>query len=365
MGELSGLKAALEREREKLAAQSECIARVELFLEDMRDMGFRVDMVDDCGPDGTVSDLRVVVVELLPIPHLGVEPALAIEDLREEEPAAAAPVVFEDHPAAETELAQECPPAAIDRKDQDPGETHHGVGVNSPADAGSTSGAGDVVEHEDPAPRADAHQAAVQDDGPADRQQVDRAAPVTGRPWTDEEVAILVERTASAIANASGTVAGIKEAADMIGRPFESTKTKAYSKSVRPSIDARVKEIFAHRLAAKAAKGAVEAPAYMPGPRQAVAERPSESAAIVPQWQRELRALLNAVGYPAPFTPAIDLEIIERQSRGEKAHEIALDLGIDVVLLRQRVIALLPDTGMQAQARLLGELRLRAGVEAA
>jgi hypothetical protein len=258
-------------------------------------------------------------------------------------------------------------------------EEPEGATLPDEGSAPVVAGAGAPIESS--APQSKPPFEAVQGKRPADTQKVSRAPSVATGLWTEEEIEMLVERMASARVYGRTATKALEEVAELTGRRFEAVKTKSYAPPVAKRINAKVSEMAALRDKLAIERGSTSVkqevppappvvatrpapPQSAPGPRQAVAERPSEPTEIVPMWQRELRALLNAVGYPAPFTPAIDLEILERQSRGEKAHEIALDLGIDVVRLRQRVIALLPDTGMQAQARLLGELRLRAGVEA-
>lgn len=88
---------------------------------------------------------------------------------------------------------------------------------------------------------------------------------------------------------------------------------------------------------------------------------PSEGGVAPPRWLREIQQRLDALGNAAPFTPAADLALCEALARGARGADVAAGLGVALNLLRQRHIALLPDLGMQAQERLLAELRRRAG----
>lgn len=163
---------------------------------------------------------------------------------------------------------------------------------------------------------------------------------IKGSPWSEED-----DQRAVALA-----ALGVKrrEIAADLGRTYDATCF-------------RLKEVLNHRI--DAAK--VKATPLRPLPPAQVAAPPQPEPAapgdrVVPQWQRELWVRLDRLGLPAPFTAGVDLEIMTRQTHGERASDIAADLGIDLPVLRQRVIALLPVTGMEAQARLVAELRARA-----
>lgn len=81
-----------------------------------------------------------------------------------------------------------------------------------------------------------------------------------------------------------------------------------------------------------------------------------------PLWARQINATLNAIGYKPPFTPQLDLELVERLAQGEKLAEIAADTGIDAGKLKARFLALTPDgrPTLTEQQHLIEVLRVRA-----
>jgi hypothetical protein len=80
----------------------------------------------------------------------------------------------------------------------------------------------------------------------------------------------------------------------------------------------------------------------------------------VPVWRREIEGRLNRLGNAAPFTPQVDLALLEGLAKGHKLGWIASDLGIDFEALKARFAGLVPETGIVAQERVLTVLRARA-----
>jgi hypothetical protein len=239
-------------------------------------------------------------------------------------------------------------------------------GATLPDDGSAAAVAGAAAPFETPAPQCEPPSEAARVERPAGEQAAGRAQISGGSPWTEEEAEMLVERVASARVYGRPAQAAYAEVAQMSGRKVEAIKTKSYTPPLVARIEAKVAEMAARRDAGAFGHGVTSIkPAPQPEGRPAPVAVPAEIVAgPVPGCLRDLRALLDHLGNPGPFTPQIDYEILRRQTEGEKAHEIALDLGIDVVRLRNRVIAMLPVTGYEAQQRLLTERRRRAGVEA-
>ena len=84
----------------------------------------------------------------------------------------------------------------------------------------------------------------------------------------------------------------------------------------------------------------------------------------VPVWQREIQDRLDRLGNPAPFTPQVDLALLEGLAKGHKLNWISADLGIDFLDLKRRFTLLVPEPGIAAQARVLNMLRARAAPKA-
>ena len=85
---------------------------------------------------------------------------------------------------------------------------------------------------------------------------------------------------------------------------------------------------------------------------------------VLPAWQRECEDRLDRLGNPAPFTPQVDLALLEGLAKGHKLNWISADLGIDFVDLKRRFALLVPEPGIVAQTRALEMLRLRAAPKA-
>ena len=80
----------------------------------------------------------------------------------------------------------------------------------------------------------------------------------------------------------------------------------------------------------------------------------------VPVWRREIEDRLNRLGNAAPFTPQVDLALLEGLAKGHKLGWISSDLGIDFEPLKARFVRLVPEPGIVAQDRVLTVLRARA-----
>jgi hypothetical protein len=80
----------------------------------------------------------------------------------------------------------------------------------------------------------------------------------------------------------------------------------------------------------------------------------------VPVWRREIEDRLTRLGNAAPFTPQVDLALLEGLAKGHKLGWISTDLGIDFDALKTRFRQLVPEPGIVAQDRVLTVLRARA-----
>lgn len=85
-----------------------------------------------------------------------------------------------------------------------------------------------------------------------------------------------------------------------------------------------------------------------------------------PVWHRELNATLNALGYIDPWTPELDLELVERLGWGATLGMVALDFGIDTAVCKARYVQIKTlaacdsgSFGIDEQTRLLAVLRAR------
>jgi hypothetical protein len=104
--------------------------------------------------------------------------------------------------------------------------------------------------------------------------------------------------------------------------------------------------------------------APVPEPVGAVVEAPVPPAPPfgpgVPVWRREIEGRLDRLGNAAPFTPQVDLALLEGLAKGHKLGWISSDLGIDFEALKARFAGLVPEPGIVAQERVLTVLRARA-----
>lgn len=85
------------------------------------------------------------------------------------------------------------------------------------------------------------------------------------------------------------------------------------------------------------------------------------TASLMPREQR-VEMILQAVGYPEPWTPAMDLRMVEGLARGDGTNGVAEALDIAKAIVVARYRALLPDSDVSNQAALLKVLRLRAAM---
>lgn len=157
------------------------------------------------------------------------------------------------------------------------------------------------------------------------------------RSWTDAD-----DRRAWDLRQRGMTAAMI---ARELGRPVEGTGW-------------RLRNVLPAKMAG------LDQPSRQPDPVVAapvLAQQPVPEASDLPAWHRAIDAGLNALGYVSPWSAALDLELVERLSRGEKLPVIALDFGIDLGAAKARWIALTPNgVSLKFQEQLLTVLRARA-----
>jgi len=174
-----------------------------------------------------------------------------------------------------------------------------------------------------------------------------------GEPWTN--------------ADDDAIIAGVKAHPEM--------STNGVSKVIAPQIgrthgavSSRLKLHLSDR--ADRARGQVdlddvpEETAPVPAPKASPAILPPDAAPI---WHREVNAWLNTLGYVAPWSPGIDLDLVTGLARGLKLGAVALDLGIDAADCKARFhdlkLAATPEDGefgIAQQTRLIEVLRARA-----
>lgn len=73
--------------------------------------------------------------------------------------------------------------------------------------------------------------------------------------------------------------------------------------------------------------------------------------------EKLLRMHLRAVGYAAPWTPALDLQLVEGLARGDGLGATAAGMQMPLDACRARWQALLPEVTLDGQARLLATLK--------
>lgn len=180
-----------------------------------------------------------------------------------------------------------------------------------------------------------------------------------GEQWTEEEDARLL------LLFGDGKTG--KEVASALGRPVPGTykrKKKLDASGLRaPAAPGHANEnAKVEHVAPVVSAPPPPAPApSVPLVRAAPAPAPGGAGLDgTPMWQRQLRAHLNALGHVAPWTPALDLRLVEGMLRGDGATVVAEALGVDRRAAVARMRALLPEPGIEAQARLAVELRRRA-----
>lgn len=112
-------------------------------------------------------------------------------------------------------------------------------------------------------------------------------------------------------------------------------------------------------------------PASEPATVEPKLDTPKSRFAVTPAmpgWQRDLREHINRLGYPAPWSPELDLMLVEELHIGRKLPEIAVGLGMDTSAVKARwtrLSALARDdrdrVTLDGQAHLLAEVKARAG----
>ena len=197
--------------------------------------------------------------------------------------------------------------------------------------------------------------------------QPDAAAPGVPPPrfWTAADDDWLVDAIAANRITGQRTYRDMMEhAASTLGRGLAATTAR--STALRNRIMARAGEF---RPLARPA----DAPPRAPTAAEAVAAPQPVGAVVeavvppappfdpgVPVWRREIEARLDRLGNAAPFTPQVDLALLEGLAKGHKLGWISTDLGIDFEALKARFRQLVPEPGIVAQDRVLTVLRARA-----
>ncbi len=202
--------------------------------------------------------------------------------------------------------------------------------------------------------------------------QPDAAAPgaVGQRPWTVADDDWLVEAIAqNRVSRAKPYGAMMEEAAAHLGRSAGTISNRT-SSVLKDRILTREREIWRSARPADAppraptAAEVVAAPEPDPELVRAVVEAVVPPAPPfdpgVPVWRREIEDRLDRLGNAAPFTPQVDLALLEGLAKGHKLGWISTDLGIDFEPLKARFVRLVPEPGIVAQDRVLTVLRARA-----
>jgi hypothetical protein len=197
--------------------------------------------------------------------------------------------------------------------------------------------------------------------------QPDAAAPgVKLCPWTATDDDWLVDAIAqNRVSRAKPYDAMMEAAAAHLGRSAGTISNRT-SSVLKDRILTREGEI---RRSARPADAPPRAPTAAevvaaPEPVRAVVEAVVPPAPPfdpgVPVWRREIEDRLNRLGNAAPFTPQVDLALLEGLAKGHKLGWISTDLGIDFEALKTRFRQLVPEPGIVAQDRVGAVLRARA-----
>lgn len=295
---------ALRARRAELARRIDVLDRVTLFVDELAGLGIAAEVETDDG------DVIVCIPQVV-----------------EREPAKARPV----------EAGPESNAAFLRRLSETRTDT-----FVVPKGLGETSEPEPPVKPQpapaNPAPTARAAKAA--------KAQANR----NGLPWEAHEDDEIVRR------RAAGEAIGAIAAA--LGRTYAAT-------------DLRARKVLGERIAAaKAAEPPPTPPHVSETPKtehvarvvSAPVTRPLPGPDAAPGWLRELRARLNDLGHVAPWTPALDLRLAEGLGAGRKLADLAPVLGVTPKQAGARWRRLLPEPGIEAQQRLLAELRARAAV---
>jgi hypothetical protein len=198
--------------------------------------------------------------------------------------------------------------------------------------------------------------------------QTDAAAPgaVGQRPWTAADDDWLVAAVAqNRVSRAKRYGAMMEAAAAHLGRSAGtiSNRTSSVLKDRILTREREIRQLARPADAPPRAPMAAEAVAA-PQPVRAVPEAVVPPAPPfdpgVPVWRREIEDRLNRLGNAAPFTPQVDLALLEGLAKGHKLGWISTDLGIDFDALKTRFRQLVPEPGIVAQDRVGAVLRARA-----
>jgi hypothetical protein len=207
--------------------------------------------------------------------------------------------------------------------------------------------------------------------------------------WTREEEETAIVAIAETVRAGGSLRAGYRLAGERIGRSFAAVQLRVRGDLLvagleRHGIDstatAKRKGKAASLRAAKTAPAAprqprpAAPPARGPAPVASVpASQPPEALTTVhvpmaeglALWQRELRAALNALGYPVGMDVETDLDLVEGLAKGQKLAAVAQDLELPEAAIADRwrhlraAAAADRDFGISEQTRLLAELRAR------
>ena len=198
--------------------------------------------------------------------------------------------------------------------------------------------------------------------------QPDAAAPgVAGqRPWTAADDDWLVAAISQNQVTRQRTYREMMEhAASTLGRGLAATTAR--STALRNRIMARAGEFrpVARPAAAPLLQMVAEAvaaphPELVRAVTEAVVPPAPPFDPGVPVWRREIEDRLTRLGNAAPFTPQVDLALLQGLAKGHKLGWISTDLGIDFDALKVRFRQLVPEPGIVAQDRVLAVLRARA-----
>jgi hypothetical protein len=197
--------------------------------------------------------------------------------------------------------------------------------------------------------------------------QPDAAAPgVKLCPWTAADDDWLVDAIAqNRVSRAKPYDAMMEAAAAHLGRSAGTISNRT-SSVLKDRILTREGEIRRSARPADAppraptAAEAVAAPQPVRAVVEAVVPPAPQFDPVVPVWRREIEDRLNRLGNAAPFTPQVDLALLEGLAKGHKLGWISSDLGIDFEPLKARFVRLVPEPGIVAQDRVLTVLRARA-----
>lgn len=178
-----------------------------------------------------------------------------------------------------------------------------------------------------------------------------RANPTAVNAVIAKEVAKKIDRTAGAI--------GFRMARALEGKVLEIRK--AHSEHIAQQQASKAPEPVSRPQPAQPAEPAAKQPENSPTPLGHITY-----PAHAPIWHRDLNAWLNAFGYKDPWTPGLDLDLVQSLARGSKLNVIAADFGIDIEQCKIRFNNLRKAAtedghfGIDQQTRLITVLKARA-----